>query len=92
MKRLEDRDQVVFRYAMSDGKNAGGRYPNNPNGSIGDIAGLCNPKGNVMGMMPHPERAFHRYTYPDWTRGDGEAYGDGYRVFKNMLEYAQKFL
>jgi phosphoribosylformylglycinamidine synthase len=33
------------------------RYVANPNGSIGDVAGLCNPAGNVMGLMPHPERA-----------------------------------
>jgi len=92
LERLEGADQVVFRYAMSNGKNAEGEYPFNPNGSISDIAGICNPEGNVMGMMPHPERAFHRYTYPDWTRGNGEAYGDGYDIFKNMLDYAKSLL
>jgi phosphoribosylformylglycinamidine synthase len=90
-ERLMDADQVVFRYALSNGENARGKYPYNPNGSAFDIAGICNPRGNVMGMMPHPERAFYRYTYPDWTRGDGEGYGDGYWLFKNMLEYAARF-
>jgi len=44
-QRLEERDQVVLRYAR------------NPNGSVGDVAGLCNEHGNVLGLMPHPERA-----------------------------------
>ncbi|MEE9594692.1 MAG: phosphoribosylformylglycinamidine synthase subunit PurQ, partial [Candidatus Hydrothermarchaeales archaeon] len=92
LEKLEEGDQLVFRYALNNGENAEGNYPNNPNGSIADIAGICNPEGNVMGMMPHPERAFYRYTYPDWTRGDGEGFGDGYLVFKNMLEYAKGFL
>ncbi|MEM9770631.1 MAG: phosphoribosylformylglycinamidine synthase subunit PurQ [Cyanobacteria bacterium P01_D01_bin.73] len=53
LKSLEDNGQVLFRY-VSDG-----RSPNwtNPNGSLNDIAGICNQKGNVVGMMPHPERA-----------------------------------
>ncbi|MFQ5815769.1 MAG: phosphoribosylformylglycinamidine synthase I [Candidatus Hydrothermarchaeaceae archaeon] len=91
LEKLMEGDQIVLRYAKSDGENAGGMYPHNPNGSIGDIAGLCNPAGNVIGMMPHPERAFYGYTYPDWTRGDGVGYGDGYWVFRNMLEYATRF-
>ncbi len=87
---LKRADQIVFGYALSDGRPAGGRYPENPNGSIADIAGICNPKGNVLGMMPHPERAFHKYTYPDWTRNTPEGFGDGYLIFKNMLEYAAR--
>lgn len=46
IKQLEDNNQVIFRY-----------YGDNPNGSINNIAGICNAKGNVIGMMPHPERA-----------------------------------
>ena len=45
LKELEERNQIVFRYAE------------NPNGSIADIAGISNSEGNVVGMMPHPERA-----------------------------------
>ena len=48
------RDQVVFRYVRADGsRGAGG----NPNGSLDDVAGICNVKGNIVGLMPHPERA-----------------------------------
>jgi phosphoribosylformylglycinamidine synthase len=53
LKELEDNHQVVFRYCSSDGKIT---KKDNPNGSIMNIAGIVNKKGNVMGMMPHPER------------------------------------
>ncbi|MBI4411191.1 MAG: phosphoribosylformylglycinamidine synthase subunit PurQ [Deltaproteobacteria bacterium] len=54
LKRLEDGGQVVFRYADSSGRVT---EEANPNGSLGNIAGICNEKGNILGMMPHPERA-----------------------------------
>ncbi|MDF3819033.1 phosphoribosylformylglycinamidine synthase subunit PurQ [Leptospira sp. 96542] len=50
LNRLETNGQVVFR------------YKENPNGSLRDIAGICNEKGNILGMMPHPERAMNPYT------------------------------
>jgi phosphoribosylformylglycinamidine synthase len=76
---LEKNDQVVFRYAQPNGEAAGGKYPDNPNGALSDIAGICDPTGVVLGMMPHPERAFNRITYPDWTL-----------MFKNMVEYVKR--
>jgi phosphoribosylformylglycinamidine synthase I len=54
LSRLEGQGQVVFRYVGPDGSR-GGRG-SNPNGSLGDIAGICNEQRNVLGMMPHPER------------------------------------
>lgn len=87
---LEEHDQTAFYYATDEGELAKGEYPANPNGSIADIAGICDPSGVVMGMMPHPERAFHRITYPDWTRTGGKDFGDGYTIFKNMVKYAKK--
>lgn len=54
LKQLEDNQQVLFRYCTAKGEiNSQG----NPNGSLNNIAGICNQKGNVVGMMPHPERA-----------------------------------
>jgi phosphoribosylformylglycinamidine synthase len=87
LSRLEERGQVVFRYVDPDGRYAG--YPWSPNGSISSIAGLCNPAGNVLGLMPHPERAFHRYTHPDWTRSglDPAGDGDGRALFQCVLEH-----
>lgn len=51
---MEDEHQVVFRYSDADGRLASSA---NPNGSVRHIAGVCNPAGNVIGLMPHPERA-----------------------------------
>ncbi|WP_175614693.1 phosphoribosylformylglycinamidine synthase subunit PurQ [Piscibacillus halophilus] len=63
LEKLEQHNQIVFRYA------------DNPNGSKGDIAGICNEKGNVLGMMPHPERAV------DSLLGSA----DGLRLFQSIL-------
>jgi phosphoribosylformylglycinamidine synthase len=52
---LETNELVAFRYVDANGQPVGGRYPFNPNGSVADIAGLCNAQGNVVGLMPHPE-------------------------------------
>jgi len=83
VQKLEDNDQIVFRYVAPNGKPA--EYPWNPNGSQSDIAGICNPAGNVLGLMPHPERALNAYNHPDWTRGNKEGEGDGIAVFKAVL-------
>ncbi len=53
LKRIEDRGQILFRYSTPDGTVSGEA---NPNGSVANIAGVMNEGGNVMGMMPHPER------------------------------------
>ncbi|MEW5937049.1 MAG: phosphoribosylformylglycinamidine synthase subunit PurQ [Candidatus Thermoplasmatota archaeon] len=90
LRRLEENGQVVFRYVNPEGERAG--YPWNPNGSVEDIAAICNPQGNVMGMMPHPERVFTRYTHPDWTRSFPSERGDGRRIFESIIDYTvQRF-
>ena len=86
LKKLEENDQIVFRYVDLDGDEKG--YPWNPNGSISNIAGICNCTGNVFGMMPHPERAFFRYQHSDWTRdGLNELEGDGRVIFESVIDY-----
>jgi phosphoribosylformylglycinamidine synthase len=88
LKKLYENDQLVFRYCTENGEYAKGRYPINPNGSLHDIAGICNLNGNVFGLMPHPERAFYGWQHPDWTSRLGlEEYGDGRLIFESMLEY-----
>jgi phosphoribosylformylglycinamidine synthase subunit PurQ / glutaminase len=84
VQRLEDNDQIVFRYVEPDGSSP--EYPWNPNGSPSDIAGICNPAGNVLGMMPHPERVMTRFTHPDWTRGYESEYGDGRVIFTSVMK------
>jgi phosphoribosylformylglycinamidine synthase len=54
LKRLQDNNQIVFRYCTREGEIISDI---NPNGSISNIAGICNKNGNILGMMPHPERA-----------------------------------
>jgi phosphoribosylformylglycinamidine synthase subunit PurQ / glutaminase len=84
---LQTQDQIALVYANPDGSSAKGTYPNNPNGSIGDIAGVCNPKGNVLGLMPHPENHILPYQHPRWTRGESGQLG--LTLFQNGVEYAK---
>jgi len=86
LNKLEENDQIVFRYVDQDGNYAG--YPWNPNGSISNIAGICNSSGNVFGMMPHPERSFYKFQHPDWVNNNlKNDYGDGRAIFESVLNY-----
>lgn len=62
-------------------------YPFNPNGSIANIAGLGDPTGRVLGLMPHPERFIHATQHPQWTRRNLQGEGDGLRLFRNAVAY-----
>jgi phosphoribosylformylglycinamidine synthase len=84
---LKDNDQIVFRYVDAEGQIAG--YPWNPNGSLFDIAGICNSEGNVFGMMPHPERTYLGIQQADWTR-NAPNNGDGKAVFESVLDHVTK--
>jgi phosphoribosylformylglycinamidine synthase len=89
LNKLEDNDQIVFRYVNPEGRYAG--YPWNPNGSYSNLAGICNTIGNVFGMMPHPERTFYRHQHPDWQRtGLKDNVGDGRAIFESVLDYISK--
>lgn len=55
LKTIEKNNQVIFRYVNNQGKPT---QESNPNGSLNNIAGICNEQKNVFGMMPHPERAY----------------------------------
>ncbi|HEY9646842.1 MAG TPA: phosphoribosylformylglycinamidine synthase subunit PurQ, partial [Chroococcidiopsis sp.] len=72
---LEDNNQVLFRYCAPDGSLS---EASNPNGSLHHIAGICNQRGNVVGMMPHPERAAESIL--------GKP--DGLRLFQGLLKQA----
>lgn len=85
---LTEADQILFRYVDPQGEYAG--YPWNPNGSFDDLAGICNPAGNVIGLMPHPERSFYRHLYPDWTREAEGSSVEGRLFFESILRYVTK--
>jgi len=86
LAELQSHQQVALIYAKPDGTAANGAYPHNPNGSIADIAGLCNPSGNILGLMPHPENHIFPYQHPRWSRGES-AYS-GLPLFNNGVAYA----
>jgi len=85
MRELETNGQVVLRYASKSGNEP--VYPENPNGSMGHIAGVCNKTGTILGLMPHPERFLHRTNHPRWTRENLPEEGDGMHFFINAFEY-----
>lgn len=89
LNRLENNNQIIFKYAKPSGELANREYPWNPNGTASDIAGICNPEGNVMGMMPHPERVMHSYLHHDWTRKPEivDKHGDGRVIFESVIDY-----
>lgn len=68
LKQLEENKQIVFKYR------------NNPNGSVSDIAGITNQQGNVLGMMPHPERAVEKILGSD----------DGVKIFTAMINFVKE--
>ena len=62
-------------------------YPINPNGSMANLAGLGDPSGRVLGLMPHPERFLFATQHPHWTRLGLRGEGAGLRIFRNAVEY-----
>jgi len=83
---LQSLNQVALTYIHTDGSSANGDYPANPNGSVLDIAGICNPQGNVLGLMPHPENHIFDHQHPRHTRG--EKGNSGLSLFENGVKYA----
>ncbi|HSF33745.1 MAG TPA: phosphoribosylformylglycinamidine synthase I [Candidatus Tectomicrobia bacterium] len=87
---LEARHCIVMRYVDKDGERAG--YPWNPNGSVGNIAGVCDVTGRVFGLMPHPEAYQHFTNHPRWTREPVPAEGMGVQLFRNAVAYVNEAL
>ena len=85
LKGLDQAGQIVLRYVDVAGNS--GPFPVNPNGSMGDVAGLCDATGRVLGLMPHPERHILPTQHPQWTRLGLASEGDGMRLFRNAVEY-----
>ena len=74
LKQLIVNNQIVLQYSLPSGAIANGKYPENPNGSLMDIAGVCNPSGTIFGLMPHPEDAYWNYQLPNWTSSQGQRF------------------
>jgi phosphoribosylformylglycinamidine synthase len=85
---IADKLNVVLYYADQMGNIRAG-YPHNPNGSVNNIAGICDCSGRVFALMPHPER-FVRWTqHPRWVRKSLKDEGDGLQIFLNAVEWAK---
>jgi len=98
--RLIKKNQVVIQYANKEGNPAQGRWPLNPNGSLYDIAGICDTTGRIFGMMPHPEAYNHYTNHPGWVirkeelarmgKGIEREEGDGITIFRNAVNYIRE--
>jgi phosphoribosylformylglycinamidine synthase len=87
---LNKKRQVALKYCDSKGRPCG--YPDNPNGSVQNIAGICDPSGRIFGLMPHPERHFLPVHHPRWMREGLKREGDGAMIFRNGVRYAKQNL
>lgn len=84
---LSGNGQIVFKYVDKNGGDPS--YPANPNGSQDDIAAICDKTGQILGMMPHPERFIYHQQHPHAQRLENRREGDGNEIFKNGIQYIQ---
>ncbi|MCM8778239.1 MAG: phosphoribosylformylglycinamidine synthase I [Candidatus Omnitrophica bacterium] len=90
IEKLKQNGQIVFQYVDEKGNLRG--YPYNPNGSLENIAGICDETGLILGLMPHPERHIEYFQHPRWTREGRSGEGDGLQVFRNGVNYVKRYL
>ena len=84
-----DKLNAVLYYADENGNTQAG-YPYNPNGSLRNIAGICDATGRIFALMPHPERFLRWTQHPRWTRETKRNSGDGLQVFVNAVDWAKR--
>jgi phosphoribosylformylglycinamidine synthase len=100
LQQILEQNLYPLQYADRQGRPAGGQFPDNPNGSPLDIAGLCSPDGRVFGLMPHPEAHYRQSQHPDYTLNrelarrlgenlSPEAKGAGMLIFENAVKAVQ---
>jgi len=91
LERLEKGNMVALRYATASGDYAKD-FPENPNGSLNSIAGICDASGRVFGLMPHPEAFLSPFNAPDWQKAKIEGRlpsdGEGKAIFENAVSFA----
>lgn len=89
LSALDSHGQLPLRYQHlnSSQTSADVAYPDNPNGSIANVAGMCDATGRVFGLMPHPERYVDRTHHPRWTRETLPEHGDGLGIFQNAVRF-----
>ncbi|MCF7869503.1 MAG: phosphoribosylformylglycinamidine synthase I [Candidatus Omnitrophica bacterium] len=83
LNKIKNNNQIALRYSSSKGNEV--NYPDNPNGSLDNIAGILDQTGRVLGLMPHPERFIFQHQYPYWQKEKKDPYG--FSLFKNSVDY-----
>ncbi len=91
LERLERDRQVALRYVDGDDRPTQS-WPENPNGSPGAVAGICDPSGRLFGLMPHPDAFIYPFQHPQWPRrrltGEAAAEGGGLAILRNGVDAA----
>ncbi len=87
MRGLREINSVLYYTDEAGSIQAG--YPYNPNGSMDNIAGVCDPTGRIFALMPHPERHVRFTQHPQWTRKKPVEAGDGLAIFQNAVKWAK---
>lgn len=88
IKKIEDERLVVFRYVDQGGKPTM-QYPDNPNGSVKAIGGICDPSGRILGFMPHPECFVRKEQHPNWRRMHIDV-PHGLSLFQDVVDFVKK--
>lgn len=86
VKQLEKNKQIAFKYCDEKG-NVINKFPINPNGAVNNIAAISNKEGNIMAMMPHPERASYNWQVPDSMKNNKKT--NAIKIFESMKKYIE---
>lgn len=89
-ERLIAESLVALQYVHPETGETTDEYPANPNGSELAVAGICDPTGRLLGLMPHPEAFHHRTNHPRWTREAVPEGGVGLTFFRNAVQYIRE--
>lgn len=91
LQRLRAQDQIALRYIAPDG-TVPAPFPHNPNGAVDDIAGVIDPTGRILGMMPHPERNQFPWQDPRFHAGLAPKQPEGLRMFERAVGHMRTIL
>ena len=88
IQKIENQKLVAFRYVDESGLPTQ-KFSENPNGSLNAIAGVTDPSGRILGLMPHPEKFVDLTQHPNWRRFNKNRQPDGALLFKNMIDFVK---